>query len=1298
MGLHLLRIVAISVDGAVVEACGRLRAQAGRLEGQPEIVKELARLRLRIRHERLVLQRVVAEIDLAPIVFVEIEHGGQMMRGIFDAVTAVEALRDLGRHHGHADIERIAPDVNDFRLGKGHFQQRQIHRVERHPVREERFARGQKAMTLNACEVVVTQQRCGVVAVRGPALRQVFRERLLGGQRVAGDFAQLAEKGEFAPRGERGVAAKDPLNERCPGAGQAHDENRLRHVAARLCAGHPLHVLAGEELFESSKQALHRIRLVLQLSGFRGKLAFGDDEVLPGLVIAPELLVQPAARKLRLSSESLRRVESCKRFLGAGTFPQEIGARQNGLFGRACRGATDELLRAGQLAPCLAQRRPGGERFRIGRREIMSAREQFPGLGQAFLLHEIVGEVGQARGRRLDLQRASQVPFSGRQLAGVGNDEAEHLMSPRVVRIHTQSGARDLFGVRSLTMGHQELDELVVGPVGPRVDANHGVKSTGGLTQLPASFLNLIAHLQGVDIAACHPQALLDCGLRGFDLTARERFASAKHQRVSGFDHESKPFVNFGQSKWVNPLWCLLHRHLFSAISRRCLMPDLNCGCHPWRWLLTVAVTFVLGTANLALAAEPTPDAVPLDVIPAPATVVPGNGVFAIRADTWISIPQDPGVARVARYFADLLASTRGVSLKVLQSDPAAADSPSTPALLFRLNPASATRTNPESYSVEVTPRQIVLSASDPRGLLYAAVTLWQLCTPKGADSAPIWIAAVNIKDSPRLAWRGLLLDSARHFQSPQFVMRFIDWMALHKLNVLNWHLTDDQAWRLEIKKYPRLAQVGAWRVPAGPVAAADIDPATGHPRLYGGFYSQDDVRRIVAHARERNVTIVPEIDMPGHASAAIVAYPQLGVTDHPPTAVPADWGVYSNLYNVDDSTFAFLDDVLDEVMALFPGEYVHVGGDEAVKDQWKASPRVQARMKELHIANEEALQSYFVQRIGTYLSAHGRRLVGWDEILEGGIPPGATIMSWRGLDGAVAAAKAGHDTVLSPSPTLYLDYRQSARDDEPPGRGRVSSLREVYDFDPMPASIDPTQREHVLGLQANIWTEHVRTEDRVAYMTFPRAAAIAEVGWSQPSARDWSNFVRRLPSEFDRYRALGIHYSEDAFRVAQTASALGPFERHPSADLRTCTDKLVLWLEDDAPLRGDRAVFLIDIMNPCWIFPGAELGQARTFQAAVGQVPFNFQLGKDRDAIHLASPRSAAGELEVHLDTCDGARIAVLPLAPAAGNNAVTVLPAVRLGHEARGERSGRHDLCLRFTQRTLDPMWALDWVQLQE
>jgi hexosaminidase len=431
----------------------------------------------------------------------------------------------------------------------------------------------------------------------------------------------------------------------------------------------------------------------------------------------------------------------------------------------------------------------------------------------------------------------------------------------------------------------------------------------------------------------------------------------------------------------------------------------------------------------------------------------------------------------------------------------------------------------------------------------------------------------------------------------------------------------------------------------------------------------------------------VPEIDMPGHATAAIVAYPRLGVTDHPPTAVPADWGIFTNLYNVEESTFAFLEDVLAEVIELFPGEFIHVGGDEAVKDQWKASAHVQARMRELGVPTEEALQGYFTQRMGKYLEAHGRRLIGWDEILEGGVPPGAAVMSWRGVDGAIAAAASGHDAVLTPAPTLYLDFRQGTGPSEPPGRGEVVSLERVYRFDPLPGPL-AAAAGHVLGVQANLWTEHVRTEEWAAYMTWPRAAALAEIGWSPAERRDFADFERRLSREFGRYRALGITFSEDVFAPARK---VGPWERHMSQDLATCADKLVLNLEDDAPLAGPRAVFLIDLENPCWLLPATDLTRARRLTAAVGQVPFNFQIGHDIEAIRLRTPGTPAGELEVRLDGCEGAPLAVLPLAPAAGNDAVTVLPSAQLP-----QLKGTHALCFAFTQRTLDPLWAIDWVQL--
>jgi hexosaminidase len=661
-------------------------------------------------------------------------------------------------------------------------------------------------------------------------------------------------------------------------------------------------------------------------------------------------------------------------------------------------------------------------------------------------------------------------------------------------------------------------------------------------------------------------------------------------------------------------------------------------------------------------------------IIPWPAHVEPKSGALVVHDGTPVLYDaHDAEAVQVARYLADLVKQSGGPSLV-----PEAGDTASPPAnaiVLKRL--ADKDATGLEGYRLDVTPDGIVVAAGQGAGLLYGAVTTWQLLTASHAATIP----AMSISDAPRFRWRGLLLDSARHYQSPAFIMSFLDQMALHKLNVLQWHLTDDQGWRLEIKRYPRLTKIGAWRVPAG---AVGTDPRTGKHRLYGGYYTQAQVREIVRYAAERHITIVPEIEMPGHATAAIVAYPKLGSTPHPPKSVPSDWGVFDNLYNVDDGTFRFLDNVLTEVMALFPSEYIHVGGDEAVKDQWKASPRIQAQMKKLGIANEDALQGYFIARIGKFLNAHGHKLIGWDEILEGGVPPDATITSWRGVAGAIAAAKSGHDAVLSPAPDLYFDNWQGTGPDQPPGRAHLLSLEDVYKFDAAPDHLSEAERAHIIGVQANIWTEHIRTDERVDLMTFPRAAALAEVAWS--GTRDWKGFLARLVPQMARYKELGVTASDTQF---EPPHALSPTHRF-SQELELCSRSIALNLEDDWPPKGPRAIFLADIMNPCWIWRGADLSGIERIEAGVGQVPFNFEIGSDRDKIVLRPPATPYGELEVHLDSCQGQKIAVLPLGSAWSNPGITPLGA------ALQPPQGVHDLCFVFTQKKLDPLWLLDWVQL--
>src|SRR5579863_1268946 len=386
------------------------------------------------------------------------------------------------------------------------------------------------------------------------------------------------------------------------------------------------------------------------------------------------------------------------------------------------------------------------------------------------------------------------------------------------------------------------------------------------------------------------------------------------------------------------------------------------------KWIVTAGIAAVLATGqDVAVASMSAVVAVPpvASVIPLPALIEARPGQLVIHDSTSLSAPRDPQVEAIARYLAELLATTPGISLQIVPQRRVRERGGGPQGIILELRPHRAELpADPEGYALDVSSHGAVLAARDIRGLRYAAITLWQLCTAGRGSGGTVTIPAVHIRDWPRFSWRGLLLDSARHFQSPQFIARLVDWMALHKLNVLHWHLTDDQGWRLEIKKYPRLTEVGAWRVPAGAAAAANIDPATGRPRLYGGYYSQDTVRQLVAHANERNVTIVPEIDLPGHATAALVAYPSLASRLPVPAAVPSDWGVYENLFNPEEETFRFFENVLSEVTALFPGMYVHVGGDEAVKDQWKDSPRIQVRMHQLGLTNEGALQSYFVRRM----------------------------------------------------------------------------------------------------------------------------------------------------------------------------------------------------------------------------------------------------------------------------------------------------------------------------------------------
>ncbi len=525
------------------------------------------------------------------------------------------------------------------------------------------------------------------------------------------------------------------------------------------------------------------------------------------------------------------------------------------------------------------------------------------------------------------------------------------------------------------------------------------------------------------------------------------------------------------------------------------------------------AALSVPATPMAATAASPS-------LIPLPARLKLASGRLTVDAHTTIVVADHSAASRrTAHYLAALLARTRGLALRVRQGAPSAPMI--LPAIVLQRDPRAPVA-EPGGYALDVTPRGVRITARSDVGLFHGAVTLWQLLTPDVRRGA-VTLRALHIRDWPRFRWRGLMLDSVRHMQSVAGIERLLDQMAQHKLNVFHWHLTDDQGWRIAIPGYPALTRIGAWRTP--PDAGRD-----GEPLRYGGYYTPAQIRQLVAYAAARYITVVPEIDMPGHAQAAVAAYPQLGVTgQRPPVSV--DWGINPYLYNVDEPTFRFIDRVLDEVMALFPSKFIHVGGDEAIKDQWQAATAVQAKMRALGLKNSDALQGWFIARVGKYLAAHGRRLIGWDEILDGGaMPADAIVMSWRGTDGAVKAARAGYDVVLSPAPELYFDQLQSDRADEYAGRLPVETLASVYAFEPVPKALDAAQARHVLGAQANVWTEHMPTMAHVEHAVFPRLDALSEVDWSPAAARSWKGFLARLPAQFARYRAQRIGYADSAF------------------------------------------------------------------------------------------------------------------------------------------------------------------------
>ena len=515
--------------------------------------------------------------------------------------------------------------------------------------------------------------------------------------------------------------------------------------------------------------------------------------------------------------------------------------------------------------------------------------------------------------------------------------------------------------------------------------------------------------------------------------------------------------------------------------------------------LLLTAVTFLNSIASFAQDTEPN-----LDIIPAPVSLKKNAGEFILSQQT--SILADSINNKAVLFLNDYLQN------KVMLRNHIQQNTGQTIANSLVLTSAGTENLPAEGYRLTITPQQITL-AGKGAGLFYGIQTLIQLIPADRGATAKL--PCLQIEDYPRFAYRGMMLDVCRHFFSAMFVKKYIDLMAAYKLNNFHWHLTDDQGWRIEIKKYPKLTQVGSKRAQTVIGNYHDRTPQQYDNTPYGGYYTQDEIRDVVKYAADRYINVIPEIEMPGHSEAALAAYPELSCDPSEGYKVSETWGVFHDVYCPSEKTFTFLQDVLTEVMELFPGKYIHIGGDEVPKDAWKKSEFCQKMIKRLKLKNEEGLQSYFIQRMEKFVNSKGRSIIGWDEILEGGLSPNATVMSWRGEAGGIAAARQNHNVIMTPGTNgLYFDHAQTKTGMEPLSIGGNEPIQKVYGYNPTPAALTPDQQKYILGVQANLWTEYIPTEPKVTYMVLPRMLALSEVAWSPLANKNFKDFAEtRVPA-----------------------------------------------------------------------------------------------------------------------------------------------------------------------------------------
>jgi hexosaminidase len=757
-----------------------------------------------------------------------------------------------------------------------------------------------------------------------------------------------------------------------------------------------------------------------------------------------------------------------------------------------------------------------------------------------------------------------------------------------------------------------------------------------------------------------------------------------------------------------------------------------------------------LATTGMAIA-TPAPPAAGL-LLPAPTHIrLASSGIVAIVDGARVAVrgADRAQVQPIVDRFIELLATTRGLQLQAASvADPH-------PAIIFEVDPRTSVAPD-GGYRIVSGARGVRVIARSPAGLFYGSVTLWQLLTPPGwISGTAAEIAAGVIDDQPRFAWRALLLDSGRHLQRVTDIEKLIDWMSLEKLNVLVWHLTEDQGWRLEIPKYPALTKVGACRQAAG--LDSELTGAAEIP--YCGFYTEAEVRDIVRYAAARFVSVVPEIDLPGHSQAAVAAYPWLGVTGERPP-VWTDWGISPWLLKPDERTLQFVDDVLDEAMQLFPSRYLSIGGDEADKQQWNASPELRARMQRLALTNMDQLQGWFTGQVAEHLLRHGRMPVGWDDELVAGekLPASQVVMSWHGSDQEQVALEAlaqGHEVVLTPEESLYFDHYQSGLPDESPGQPPMTTLRQAYDTVVIPNGATAAEAQRVIGVQGNLWTELIPDFGLAQHALFPRMAALSELGWSRADTRDWNGFLERLTAELGRYRALGVAYADTAFapafdvttvqegklRVAlsnqvsygeiryttdasvptsTSARYVGPLEfaaeggvtlraatfapsgfelaaprarvldastllTHDSSELPSCSNQPGMRLGGRQPAQGPRPVYAADVGDMCWLWRRAPLRGIGHVTLTVERVAWRF--GDEAQGAVVRPKAGAAGEFEIHADSCAGpllARLALTPVGQGDGQRELSARVSLSAPTDPR-------DLCIFATGDPREGQWAL-------